>query len=72
MDTTHLVNKLIEASAFSMLGVVVFIVSYILFDKLTPGDLSKEIAQKNNLPLAILASSVLIGIAIIIGAAIHG
>lgn len=67
-----LVDKILEAAAFSFLGIIMLWFVYFLFDKLTPGDLSKEIGEKNNLSLAITVSAVLISLALIISAAIHG
>jgi putative membrane protein len=58
--------------AYAMLGIVVFIVSFIVVDKLTPGEMWQEIIEKRNTALAQLAGAVALGISIIIAAAIHG
>ncbi len=57
---------------YSILGVVVFWVSFILVDKLTPRDLWGEIIDKKNQPLATVVAAMCLGIAIIVAAAIHG
>jgi putative membrane protein len=57
---------------YAMLGIVVFIVSFIVVDKLTPGEMWQEIIEKRNTALAQLAGAVALGLSIIIAAAIHG
>jgi putative membrane protein len=57
---------------FAGLGIVIFIVSFVLVDKLTPGQLWQEIIDRKNTAVALLAGAVAIGISIIIAAAIHG
>jgi putative membrane protein len=65
--------KVILASViFSSIGLVVMWVSFILFDKLTPGELWHEIVKEKNLPLAVTASAMILAIAQIVAAAIHG
>ena len=48
------------------------IVGFMLFDKLTPGKLDEEILQKQNNAAAILAGAFVLGVCIIVAAAIHG
>ena len=57
---------------YAGLGIVIFIVSFVLVDKLTPGELWREIIEKQNNAVAILAGAVAIGISTIIAAAVHG
>ena len=65
-------QHLVAALAFSVLGVLVLIVSIWLMCKLAPFSIKKEIEEDQNTALAILMGSVLLGIAIIIAAAIQG
>lgn len=58
--------------AYSLMGIVVFIVTFVVVDLLTPGKLWQEIIEKQNRAVASLAGAVAIGIAIIVAAAIHG
>ena len=62
----------INSLIFAGLGIVIFIVSFVLVDKLTPGQLWQEIIDRKNSAVAMLAGAVAIGISIIIAAAIHG
>lgn len=57
---------------FSFLGLIIQWAAFWLFDKLTPGELWKEIVEKHNMPLAITAGAMIIAISQIISAAIHG
>lgn len=57
---------------YAGLGIVIFILSFVLVDKLTPGELWKEIIERQNVAVAVLAGAVAIGISSIIAAAVHG
>lgn len=66
---TLIFNSLI----FSVIGIVVLVLAFVFVDILTPRyKLLVEVAEKNNLPLAVLLGAYLIGVAIIISAAVHG
>jgi putative membrane protein len=57
---------------FSVVGLFVLWVSFWVFDKITPGNLWKEIVEEKNIALAITAGAMTLAIAQIIAAAIHG
>ncbi|NML07875.1 DUF350 domain-containing protein [Sphingomonas sp. G-3-2-10] len=57
---------------YSAIGIVVFVVGFVILDLLTPGKLWDEIEKKQNNAVAIFAGAVAIGLAIIVAAAIHG
>ncbi len=57
---------------YAGLGIVFFVGSFILVDKLTPGELWAEIIERQNVAVAVLAGAVAIGLSTIIAAAIHG
>lgn len=63
---------LFNSMVYSILGVVVFWVSFIIIDKLTPYELWREIVERKNQPLATVVAAMCLGIAIIVAAAIHG
>jgi putative membrane protein len=65
-------KPLLGSIVYSILGIVVFWVSFIIVDKITPYDLWREIVKERNLPLAIIVAAMCLGIAIIVAAAIHG
>ncbi|MEQ1884934.1 MAG: DUF350 domain-containing protein [Bryobacteraceae bacterium] len=63
--------NVVDALLYACLGIVIFAASFVVLDKMTPYDLWKEIVQEHNIALAILISACLIGISIIIAAAVH-
>jgi len=65
-------SAVINSIVFSVIGVVVFWVSFIVIDTLTPYNLWKEISEERNLALAIVVGAMSLGICTIIAAAIHG
>lgn len=57
---------------FALIGVLVFWISFIVVDKLTPYDLWSEIVKKQNMALAVVVGAMCIAIGMIVAAAIHG
>ena len=57
---------------YALIGVLVFWLSFVLIDKLTPYNLWDEIVEKQNRALALVVASMALGISIIVAAAIHG
>jgi putative membrane protein len=62
----------ITSVVFAVVGVVIYIVGFIVLDKITPYQLWKEICERQNVALAVLVGSGAIGLAMIVSAAIHG
>jgi hypothetical protein len=56
---------------FGAVGIVLAIVGFKLFDLVTPGRLQEEICEKQNLAAGILGAAVILGISIIIAAAVY-
>jgi uncharacterized membrane protein YjfL (UPF0719 family) len=57
---------------YALIGVLVFWISFVDVDKLTPYDLWGEIIEKKNVALAIVVGAMCIAIGLIVSAAIHG
>ncbi|HET9644197.1 MAG TPA: DUF350 domain-containing protein [Burkholderiaceae bacterium] len=57
---------------YALIGVIVFWLSFVVIDKLTPYNLWLEICEKKNVALAIVVGSTSISIGLIVAAAIHG
>ncbi len=62
----------VNAVVYALLGIVVFWLSFVILDWLTPGHLWKEVIEEQNRAVAIIFGAVALGICIIIAAAIHG
>jgi hypothetical protein len=57
---------------FAAIGIAAAVAGYKIFDKCTPGDLHKEILENRNVAAAIVAAAVILGVSIIIAAAMLG
>lgn len=72
IDTPLLVKNLVNATIFSVLGLVILCLGFVIVDRLTPYDLWKEINEKQNVALAILVGAFSLGVSLIIAASLHG
>jgi putative membrane protein len=57
---------------YALIGVLVFWLSFLVIDKLTPYDLWRELVEKQNVALGIVVGAMCLGISVIVAAAIHG
>ena len=57
---------------YALIGVLVFWISFVVVDKVTPYDLWDEIVRQKNVALAIVSAGIAISIGLIVAAAIHG
>jgi putative membrane protein len=64
-------GMLLNALIYSLLGIAIFVISFVVVDKLTPYDLWKEIVEDKNVALAIMIGAISLGMCIIIAAAVH-
>lgn len=71
-DMTSLLQQLLAAVIFSAVGIAVLAISFKLMEKLTPFSIVKEIEEDQNVALAIVVGAVVLGISVIIAAAIYG
>ncbi|WP_211161666.1 DUF350 domain-containing protein [Flavobacterium solisilvae] len=69
MNISHLV---INSLVFSAVGIVILFIAYFIIEKITPENTWKKITQENNVAVAIVFAALIIGISMIISAAIHG
>ena len=68
----HMVGGLIATLVYSLIGILMFAVSFLIIRLVAPFSLRKEIEEDQNTALAILIGSVILGLSIIIAAAIGG
>ena len=64
--------SLIKVVIYAFVGIALAILGFKIFDWLTPGKLDEEILQKQNIAAAILAGAFILGVCIIVAAAVHG
>jgi uncharacterized membrane protein YjfL (UPF0719 family) len=63
---------LVSMVVYALIGIVLSIVGYKLFDRCTPGDLHEEIVKNRNLAAAMVGAAVILGVCAIVAAAIIG
>lgn len=64
-------DVLLGSALYAVMGVLIFWISFIIIDKLTPYDLWLEIVEKQNKALGMVVAAMSLGICIIVAAAIH-
>lgn len=57
---------------FTLVGVALAIIGYKIFDKCTPGEMHREIVEQHNIAAAIIGAAVILGVCIIVAAAMLG
>jgi putative membrane protein len=72
MDYHLLTKPLVISIVFSIVGIAILLLSYLVIEKLTPEKSWKEIVQNQNIALAIIFASFILGVSIIIASAIKG
>ncbi len=65
-------RTLLVTLAYVGLGLVLFAFAFWIITKISPVSIKKELEDDQNTALAIVIASVIIGIALIVSAAIHG
>ena len=61
----------IGSIVYALIGLIIFWLSFLIIDKLTPYDLWQEIVEKQNVALGMVVAAISLGICIIVAAAIH-
>ena len=64
-------TEALKALIYALLGIVIFVGTFVVIDKMTPFHLWNQIVQEKNLALAVLLGAMSIGLCIIIAAAVH-
>ena len=63
-------TMLVWSFIYGLIGIVLTIAGFKVFDWITPIDVEKELAERQNVAVAIVSAAVIIGIALVISAAI--
>ncbi|WP_291271031.1 DUF350 domain-containing protein [Geothrix sp.] len=72
MITNQLLHQLLVATVFSVLGLVILGLVWLVLVKVLPFSLRKEMEDDQNTALGIVLGCLILGISLIIAAAIHG
>jgi putative membrane protein len=65
-------KALVSSIVFSTIGLVFFAFAFVILQKVLPFSIRKEIEEDQNTALGIVLGSIVIAIAMIVSAAIHG
>jgi uncharacterized membrane protein YjfL (UPF0719 family) len=69
---SQLPEMVISTLVFVGIGLIFFTIAFGIIVKMTPFSIRKELEEDHNTALAIVIGSVIIGIALIVSAAVHG
>ena len=72
MNLDSLLKPIVASLLFSIIGMVVFVGGFFVLRAILPFDVHKEIEVDQNTSLGIVIGSFILGLAFIIGMAIHG
>ena len=72
VPVNQLVDLIITTLAFTLLGLILFALAFWIIVKVSPFSIRKELEDDQNTALGIVIGSVIIGIALIVAAAVHG
>jgi len=70
VDVKSLLGLVIESIVFSIVGLIVLLIGYKMFDAITPYHLDHQIAEDNNTAAGVAVAGVLIALGLIVAAAI--
>jgi putative membrane protein len=65
-------RTIVASLVYSLIGVVLFGICFWIIARVSPFSIRKEIEEDQNTALAIVIGSIILGLSLIISAAIHG
>ncbi len=65
-------HQFLVTLGFTLMGLVAFALAFFMIVKVTPFSLRKEIEEDHNVAFAIVIAAVILGIAHIVAATVHG
>ncbi len=68
-DLKGIARDIIIVAVFSIVGLIILMIGYKVFDMATPYDLNRQIAEENNTAAGIAVAGVLISLGLIVAAA---
>ena len=72
MDWNVVLHHLVQAVLFGIVGIALFVAALWVINRLSPFSAHKEIEQDQNLAFGVIVGAVLVGLALIVAAAIQG
>lgn len=68
----HLGKLFLVTLAFTLMGLLAFGLAFLLIVRFTPFSIRKELEEDQNIAFAIVIASVILGVAMVVSAAIQG
>jgi putative membrane protein len=72
MKLDNLGEAAVSSAVFAAIGLVVFGLAFWIMNKMAPFSVKKEIEEDQNVALAVIMAGVIIGVSLIIAAAVGG
>ena len=72
MNLTPALHTFLLTLGYTVFGLLMFAIAFWIIVQVTPFSIRKEVEEDQNIALAILIGSVMLGLAIIIASTIHG
>lgn len=72
LTAESLLNGVLSTLIYSLIGIVMAVLAYKVVDWLIPGHISRQLVEDKNLPIGLVVAAMILGICIIIAAAIAG
>jgi putative membrane protein len=69
-STLPLGRAILDATIFGVTGIALLIVGYYIWELVTPYNLRRELQDNQNLAVAVVAASFIVGMAIVVAAAL--
>ena len=63
-------RMILDATIFGVVGIALLIVGYYIWELVTPYNLRRELQENKNLAVAVVAASFILGMAIVVAAAL--
>jgi putative membrane protein len=70
LEHAPLWRMILDVTIFGVIGVVLLIVGYYIWELVTPYNLRRELQDNKNLAVAVVAASFIVGMAVVIAAAL--
>ncbi len=64
--------ELIATGVYALLGLFLFFAAYFIFERVAPFPVRKELVEDNNVAVGVIVAGMMIGLAIILSAAMKG
>ena len=72
MDMGKVVGGVVDSLVYTVLGILILVISYKVFGAVVPFDLNKELAEDDNTAVGVFMAGIFIAVGLVISAAISG